>query len=66
MIGALDEAALGIANANEPGRETAEARTVIHNLIDGLLRDSPPDHPDGASDGADSVGPGRSRPTPLA
>jgi AcrR family transcriptional regulator len=37
LIGALDEAAMTIANAQDPGRETAEVRTVIHNLIDGLL-----------------------------
>ncbi len=37
LMGALDEAAMTIANARDPARETAEVRTVIHNLIDGLL-----------------------------
>lgn len=37
MIGALDEAAMSIANAEHPDREQAEVRTVVHNLIDGLL-----------------------------
>jgi AcrR family transcriptional regulator len=38
LIGALDEAAMIIANSSEPEREQAEVRTVVHNLIDGLLR----------------------------
>jgi AcrR family transcriptional regulator len=37
LIGALDEAAMSIANAPDPVQEKAEVRTVIHNLIDGLL-----------------------------
>ena len=37
MIGALDEAAMTIANAEEPEREEAEVRIVVHNLIEGLL-----------------------------
>jgi AcrR family transcriptional regulator len=37
MIGALDEAAMSIANADDPEREKEEVRTVVHNLIDGLL-----------------------------
>jgi AcrR family transcriptional regulator len=37
LIGALDEAAMTIANAQDCAQETAEVRTVIHNLIDGLL-----------------------------
>src|SRR6266513_1783322 len=37
MIGALDEAAMSIANAEDPAREKAEVSNVIHNLIDGLL-----------------------------
>jgi AcrR family transcriptional regulator len=37
MIGALDEAAMIIANSEEPEREEAEVRTVVHNLINGLL-----------------------------
>jgi AcrR family transcriptional regulator len=39
MIGALDEAAMSIANAEDPDREKAEVRAVVNNLIDGLLRD---------------------------
>jgi AcrR family transcriptional regulator len=41
MIGALDEAAMSIANAENPRREKTEVRAVIHNLINGLLS-SPP------------------------
>jgi AcrR family transcriptional regulator len=37
MLGALDEAAMSIANADDPEQEKAEVRTVVHNLIDGLL-----------------------------
>jgi AcrR family transcriptional regulator len=37
MIGALDEAAMTIANAEDPDREKEEVRTVVHNLIDALL-----------------------------
>jgi AcrR family transcriptional regulator len=37
MIGALDEAAMSIANAEDPDQEKADVRKVIHNLIDGLL-----------------------------
>lgn len=37
LIGALDEAAMSIANAEHPAEEQAEIRTVIHNLLDGLL-----------------------------
>ncbi len=37
MIGALDEAAMSIANAEDPEREKADVRKVIHTLIDGLL-----------------------------
>jgi AcrR family transcriptional regulator len=39
LIGALDEAAMSIANALDPVQEAAEVRAVIHNLIDGLLGD---------------------------
>ena len=41
VIGALDEAAMVIANADHPARETGEVLTVVHNLIDGLLRPAP-------------------------
>ena len=37
IIGALDEAAMSIANADNPEQEKAEVRNVIHDLIDGLL-----------------------------
>jgi AcrR family transcriptional regulator len=37
MIGALDEAAMSIANASEPALEKDQVRAVVHNLIDGLL-----------------------------
>jgi AcrR family transcriptional regulator len=37
MIGALDEAAMSIANAEDPEQEKTDVRKVIHNLIDGLL-----------------------------
>ena len=40
MIGALDEAAMSIANADDPEQEKADVRNVIHNLIDGLLINS--------------------------
>lgn len=39
MIGALDEAAMSIANAEDPDAEQADVRKVIRNLIDGLLVD---------------------------
>ena len=39
MIGALDEGAMSIANADDPEQEKADVRAVIHNLIDGLLSD---------------------------
>ena len=39
MIGALDEAAMSIANADDPEQEKSDVRNVIHNLIDGLLSD---------------------------
>jgi AcrR family transcriptional regulator len=37
MIGALDEAAMSVANAEDPAREQAEIRAVVHTLIDGVL-----------------------------
>jgi AcrR family transcriptional regulator len=37
MIGALDEAAMSIANADDPEQEKTDVRKVIHNVIDGLL-----------------------------
>jgi hypothetical protein len=40
MIGPLDEAAMIVANAEEPEREEAEVRTVVRNPVNGLL-DSP-------------------------
>jgi AcrR family transcriptional regulator len=40
MIGALDEAAMSIANAEDREQEKADVRRVIHSLIDGLLNES--------------------------
>ena len=40
MIGALDEAAMSIANAEDREHEKADVRRVIHSLIDGLLNQS--------------------------
>ena len=37
ILGALDEAAMSIANADDPDAERAALRAVIHDLIDGLL-----------------------------
>ena len=37
MLGALDEAAMSIANAEHPEADQADVRTVVHNLIAGLL-----------------------------
>jgi len=39
MLGALDEAAMSIANAKDEDaeQERADIRAVVHNLIDGLL-----------------------------
>jgi AcrR family transcriptional regulator len=37
MIGALDEAAMSIANAEDPEQEKTDVSKVIHNLIDGLV-----------------------------
>lgn len=40
MIGALDEAAMSIANAADKTAEGEQVRAVVHDLIDGLLADS--------------------------
>ena len=37
MIGALDEAAMSIANADDTGTEREQVRAVVHDLIDGLM-----------------------------
>jgi AcrR family transcriptional regulator len=37
MIGALDEAAMSIANAEDRDQEKENVRAVVHDLIDGLL-----------------------------
>jgi AcrR family transcriptional regulator len=37
MIGALDEAAMSIANAEDRDHEKESVRAVVHDLIDGLL-----------------------------
>ena len=43
MLGALDEAAMCLAGAEDPVQEKANVRAVIHSLIDGLLtRPEPP------------------------
>jgi AcrR family transcriptional regulator len=42
MIGALDEAAMSMANAKDAMQEKAQVRTVVHNLLDGLLAAGPP------------------------
>jgi AcrR family transcriptional regulator len=38
LIGALDEAAMAIATAEDPKRMRRETRQVLHRLIDGMLR----------------------------
>jgi AcrR family transcriptional regulator len=38
LIGALDEAAMVIATADDPKRMRRETRQVLHRLIDGMLR----------------------------
>jgi AcrR family transcriptional regulator len=37
MIGALDEAAMSIANAEDSTAEKEQVRAVVHDLIDGLM-----------------------------
>jgi AcrR family transcriptional regulator len=37
MIGALDEAAMSIANADDSATEKEQVRAVVHDLIDGLM-----------------------------
>jgi AcrR family transcriptional regulator len=37
MLGALDEAAMCLAGAEDPVQEKADVRAVVHALIDGLL-----------------------------
>lgn len=41
LIGALDEAAMSIATADDPERAHAEVRQVLHHLIDGMLCQGP-------------------------
>ncbi len=41
LIGALDEAAMVIATADDPKRMRRETRQVLHRLIDGMLRAKP-------------------------
>ena len=41
MIGALDEAALSIANADDPEQEKTDVGKVVRDLIDALLTDPP-------------------------
>jgi AcrR family transcriptional regulator len=40
MLGALDEAAMSIANADDTTAEREQVRAVVHDLIDGLLTNS--------------------------
>lgn len=42
MIGALDEAAMSIANADDAESERRDVRAVVHDLIDGLLKGATP------------------------
>jgi AcrR family transcriptional regulator len=39
LIGALDEAAMVIATADDPVRVRRETREVLHHIIDGLLKE---------------------------
>jgi len=39
LVGALDEAAMVIATAEDPKRTRRETRQVLHRLIDGMLND---------------------------
>lgn len=39
LVGALDEAAMAIATADDPKRTRRETRQVLHRLIDGVLHD---------------------------
>jgi AcrR family transcriptional regulator len=39
LIGALDEAAMAIATADDPKRARRETRQVLHRLIDGMLNE---------------------------
>jgi hypothetical protein len=47
MLGALEEAAMYLARAEDPDRAREEARAVVRDLIDGLLRPSPSSGSDG-------------------
>jgi len=40
LLGAIDEAAMTIAEAPDTGVAQAEARAVVHDLLDGVLRSS--------------------------
>lgn len=42
MIGALDEAAMSIANADDSAAEKEQVRAVVHDLIDGLMSPATP------------------------
>ena len=39
LIGALDEAAMAIATADDPKRARRETRQVLHRLIDAMLNE---------------------------
>ena len=47
LLGALEEAAMYLARAENPDQARDEARAVIRDLIDGLLRPSPSRGPEG-------------------
>lgn len=47
LLGALEEAALYLARAENPDQAREEARAVVRDLIDGLLRPSAARAPDG-------------------
>jgi hypothetical protein len=40
MIGALDEAAMSIANADDTTAEREQVRAVVHDLIGGLMAEA--------------------------
>jgi AcrR family transcriptional regulator len=47
LLGALEEAAMYLARAEKPDQAREEARAVVRDLIDGLLRPSPSAGADG-------------------
>jgi AcrR family transcriptional regulator len=47
LLGALEEAAMYLARADNPDQAREEARAVVRDLIDGLLRPAPSRDPEG-------------------